>query len=209
MPEGRATLLALWARRGAGRGAIRIASCRRADGGDVGEAIGVRHARELAPCPTAKPMAHDPLHGAAMAFAIVMQRAWIVSTANGRSTSASDEVEPMPLRLPCSEIFIRAFRHAEFDICKRSPSSFGVETARGRARLPSPYRHLSHHAHPGRLARPGGTTRLAAGHSGGGVLRSQASLRGASCGHVGRHGVMPPFVKEVLAAAKAVMGEDC
>jgi 4,5-dihydroxyphthalate decarboxylase len=42
-----------------------------------------------------------------------------------------DGVEPVFLRLAPEEIFFRAFRHAEFDICELSLSSFTVKTAAG------------------------------------------------------------------------------
>ncbi|WP_238380980.1 ABC transporter substrate-binding protein [Alkalilacustris brevis] len=42
-----------------------------------------------------------------------------------------DGVEIVPLKLDPEEIFFRAFRHAEFDICELSLSSFSVKTAAG------------------------------------------------------------------------------
>ena len=42
-----------------------------------------------------------------------------------------DGVEPVFMRLSPEEIFFRAFRHAEFDVCELSLSSFAVRTARG------------------------------------------------------------------------------
>ncbi|MBI3454948.1 MAG: ABC transporter substrate-binding protein [Candidatus Rokubacteria bacterium] len=42
-----------------------------------------------------------------------------------------DGVEPVFMMLDPEEIFFRAFRHAEFDICELSLSSFTVKTARG------------------------------------------------------------------------------
>lgn len=42
-----------------------------------------------------------------------------------------DGVAPVFLRLSPEEIFFRAFRHAEFDICELSLSSFTVKTAAG------------------------------------------------------------------------------
>ena len=44
---------------------------------------------------------------------------------------AIDGVDPAFLLLEPEEIFFRAFRHAEFDICELSLSSFTVKTARG------------------------------------------------------------------------------
>ncbi|WP_246272819.1 ABC transporter substrate-binding protein [Oricola thermophila] len=41
-----------------------------------------------------------------------------------------DGVDPVFLRLSPEEIFFRAFRHADFDICELSLSSFAVKTAR-------------------------------------------------------------------------------
>jgi 4,5-dihydroxyphthalate decarboxylase len=46
-----------------------------------------------------------------------------------------DGVDPVFLRLEPEEIFFRAFRHADFDICELSLSSFTVKTALGE----SPY----------------------------------------------------------------------
>lgn len=45
-----------------------------------------------------------------------------------------DGVDPAYLRLSPEEIFFRAFRNAEFDICELSMSSFTVSLARGEAR---------------------------------------------------------------------------
>jgi 4,5-dihydroxyphthalate decarboxylase len=42
-----------------------------------------------------------------------------------------DGVDPVFLALAPEEIFFRAFRHAEFDICELSLSSFAVKTAQG------------------------------------------------------------------------------
>jgi 4,5-dihydroxyphthalate decarboxylase len=42
-----------------------------------------------------------------------------------------DGVDPVFMTLPPEEIFFRAFRHAEFDICELSLSSFTLKTARG------------------------------------------------------------------------------
>ena len=42
-----------------------------------------------------------------------------------------DGIQPVAMRLSPEEIFFRAFRHAEFDICELSLSSFSVKTARG------------------------------------------------------------------------------
>src|SRR5258708_8121675 len=42
-----------------------------------------------------------------------------------------DGVDPVFMTLTPEEIFFRAFRHAEFDICELSLSSFTVRTARG------------------------------------------------------------------------------
>src|SRR5436190_21488992 len=42
-----------------------------------------------------------------------------------------DGVEPVMMTLSPEEIFFRAFRHAEFDICELSLSSFTVKTAEG------------------------------------------------------------------------------
>jgi 4,5-dihydroxyphthalate decarboxylase len=42
-----------------------------------------------------------------------------------------DGVEPIAMTLSPEEIFFRAFRHAEFDICELSLSSFTIKTAQG------------------------------------------------------------------------------
>lgn len=42
-----------------------------------------------------------------------------------------DGVDPVFMRLSPEEIFFRAFRHAEFDVCELSLSSFALRTARG------------------------------------------------------------------------------
>ncbi len=42
-----------------------------------------------------------------------------------------DGVDPVYMTLAPEEIFFRAFRHAEFDICELSLSSFAIKTARG------------------------------------------------------------------------------
>src|SRR5215472_16533772 len=42
-----------------------------------------------------------------------------------------DGVDPVFMTLSPEEIFFRAFRHAEFDICELSLSSFAVKTAAG------------------------------------------------------------------------------
>ena len=44
---------------------------------------------------------------------------------------AIDGVDPVYLALEPEEIFFRAFRHADFDVCELSLSSFTVKTARG------------------------------------------------------------------------------
>jgi 4,5-dihydroxyphthalate decarboxylase len=46
-------------------------------------------------------------------------------------TALIDGVEPVCMTLSPEEIFFRAFRHAEFDICELSLSSFTVKTADG------------------------------------------------------------------------------
>src|SRR5271170_6618407 len=46
-------------------------------------------------------------------------------------TVAIDGVAPVVMTLEPEEIFFRAFRHAEFDICELSLSSFAIKTAQG------------------------------------------------------------------------------
>src|ERR1700686_2425457 len=47
------------------------------------------------------------------------------------STVRMDGVDPVFMLLEPEEIFFRAFRHADFDICELSMSSFTVKTANG------------------------------------------------------------------------------
>src|ERR1700744_6350038 len=42
-----------------------------------------------------------------------------------------DGVQPAILTLTAEEMFFRAFRHADFDVCELSLSSFALRTARG------------------------------------------------------------------------------
>ena len=44
---------------------------------------------------------------------------------------AIDGVDPVFMVLDPEEIFFRAFRHAEFDVCEMSMSSFTVKTVQG------------------------------------------------------------------------------
>src|ERR1700730_9183353 len=46
-------------------------------------------------------------------------------------TVGIDGVEPIFMALEPEEIFFRAFRHADFDVCELSLSSFAVKTASG------------------------------------------------------------------------------
>ena len=72
-----------------------------------------------------------------------------------------DGVDPVFMLLEPEEIFFRAFRHAEFDICELSMSSFTVKTARGECPyvgvpvFPSrAFRHTSISVRTDRIKRP-------------------------------------------------------
>jgi 4,5-dihydroxyphthalate decarboxylase len=56
------------------------------------------------------------------------------------STVTIDGVDPVYMTLVPEEIFFRAFRAAEFDICELSLSSYTIQTARGE----SPYIAIPH-----------------------------------------------------------------
>jgi 4,5-dihydroxyphthalate decarboxylase len=72
-----------------------------------------------------------------------------------------DGVDPSCMTLSPEEIFFRAFRHAEFDICELSLSSFTVKTAQGGgpyvgvpAFVSRAFRHNSIHVRTDRIKRP-------------------------------------------------------
>src|SRR5580693_922546 len=72
-----------------------------------------------------------------------------------------DGVDPVFMLLEPEEIFFRAFRHAEFDICELSMSSFTVKTAQGDnpyvgvpAFLSRAFRHTSIYVRKDRIKRP-------------------------------------------------------
>src|SRR6202023_134545 len=72
-----------------------------------------------------------------------------------------DGVDPVFMLLEPEKIFFRAFRHAEFDICELSMSSFTVKTAQGDcpyvgvpAFLSRAFRHTSIYVRKDRIARP-------------------------------------------------------
>ena len=72
-----------------------------------------------------------------------------------------DGVEPTCVTLPPEEIFFRALRHAEFDICELSLSSFTVKTAQGGgpyvgvpAFVSRMFRHTSIWVRTDRIKRP-------------------------------------------------------
>jgi 4,5-dihydroxyphthalate decarboxylase len=72
-----------------------------------------------------------------------------------------DGVSPIILNLSPEEIFFRAFRHAEFDICELSLSSFTVKTAGGGcayvgipAFLSRAFRHTSIYVRTDRIKQP-------------------------------------------------------
>jgi len=72
-----------------------------------------------------------------------------------------DGVEPVCMTLPPEEIFFRAFRHAEFDICELSLSSATLKTAQGNfayvgvpAFVSRAFRHTSIHVRTDRIKTP-------------------------------------------------------
>jgi 4,5-dihydroxyphthalate decarboxylase len=72
-----------------------------------------------------------------------------------------DGVNPVFMALDPEEIFFRAFRHAEFDICELSLSSFTVKTARGEsayigvpAFVSRAFRHTSIYVRTDRIKKP-------------------------------------------------------
>src|SRR2546423_139830 len=72
-----------------------------------------------------------------------------------------DGVDPVFMTLPPEEIFFRAFRHAEFDICELSLSSFTVKTAQGDnpyvgvpAFVSRAFRHTSLYVRTDRIREP-------------------------------------------------------
>jgi 4,5-dihydroxyphthalate decarboxylase len=72
-----------------------------------------------------------------------------------------DGVDPVFMALDPEEIFFRAFRHAEFDICELSMSSFTVKTAQGNnpyvgvpAFVSRAFRHTSIYVRNDRIAKP-------------------------------------------------------
>jgi 4,5-dihydroxyphthalate decarboxylase len=74
---------------------------------------------------------------------------------------AIDGVRPILMALSPEEIFFRAFRHAEFDICELSLSSFAVKTAAGDcpyvgvpAFVSRAFRHTSIYVRKDRIRRP-------------------------------------------------------
>jgi 4,5-dihydroxyphthalate decarboxylase len=74
---------------------------------------------------------------------------------------AIDGVEAVCMTLPPEEIFFRAFRHAEFDICELSLSSFTVKTAQGTppyvgvpAFVSRAFRHTAIYVRTDRIKKP-------------------------------------------------------
>src|SRR5689334_3019423 len=72
-----------------------------------------------------------------------------------------DGVDPVFMALDPEEIFFRAFRHAEFDICELSLSSFTVKTAQGNspyiavpAFVSRAFRHTSIYVRRDRIKKP-------------------------------------------------------
>jgi len=72
-----------------------------------------------------------------------------------------DGVDPVFMALDPEEIFFRAFRHAEFDICELSLSSFTIKTAQGNcpyvgvpAFVSRAFRHTSIYVRTDRIKKP-------------------------------------------------------
>jgi 4,5-dihydroxyphthalate decarboxylase len=72
-----------------------------------------------------------------------------------------DGVDPVFMRLAPEEIFFRAFRHQDFDICELSLSSFAIKTAAGNcpyvgvpAFLSRTFRHTSIYVRTDRITEP-------------------------------------------------------
>src|SRR3954451_21470113 len=72
-----------------------------------------------------------------------------------------DGVDPVCMTLSPEEIFFRAFRHAEFDVCELSLSSFRVKTAQGNcpyvgipAFVSRTFRHTSIYVRTDRIKKP-------------------------------------------------------
>src|SRR6266513_5947238 len=72
-----------------------------------------------------------------------------------------DGVDPVFMALDPEEIFFRAFRHAEFDICELSLSSYTVKTAQGDfayvgvpAFVSRAFRHTSIYVRTDRVKQP-------------------------------------------------------
>ncbi len=72
-----------------------------------------------------------------------------------------DGVDPVFMALDPEEIFFRAFRHAEFDICELSLSSFTVKTAQGTcpyvgvpAFVSRAFRHTAIYVRTDRIKKP-------------------------------------------------------
>src|SRR4029077_2503735 len=72
-----------------------------------------------------------------------------------------DGVDPVFMTLPPEEIFFRAFRHQDFDICECSLSSFSVKTAAGEcpyvgvpAFVSRMFRHTSIYVRTDRIKKP-------------------------------------------------------
>src|ERR1700726_59031 len=73
-----------------------------------------------------------------------------------------DGVDPVVMTLSPEEIFFRALRHAEFDICELSLSSFVIKSAQGDcpyvgvpAFLSRAFRHTSIYVRTDRIKSPG------------------------------------------------------
>src|SRR5260221_161266 len=123
-----------------------------------------------------------------------------------------DGVEPIFMALEPEEIFFRAFRHADFDICELSLSSFAVKTAKGDCPyvgvpvFPSrAFRHTSIYVRTGRGLVERHPFLPAAVAKAFAVAKTLAL---AKLTDTSATKVTLPFVEEQLRAARALLGED-
>jgi 4,5-dihydroxyphthalate decarboxylase len=101
-----------------------------------------------------------------------------------------DGVDPIPMLLEPEEIFFRAFRGAQFDVCELSLSSFAIRTARGD----NPYVGVP--VFPSRMFRHGAIfIRTDRG------IRSPADLRGRRIG-------LPEYQLTACVWARIILEED-
>src|ERR1043166_7478016 len=102
---------------------------------------------------------------------------------------AIDGVDPTFMTLVPEEIFFRAFRHAEFDICELSMSSFTVKTAQSD----NPYVGV-----PASLSRASGHTSISVRTD---RARAPADLKGRKIG-------LPEYQLPANVWARAILEDD-